>query len=208
MVFILNTKKNRLEHDFWKHQILEQLKIPVFFEIYVNSFSFSWPYEFLIIPFISLIVLMYTTLEHHKFDNIKYDKIKKLITSILIIVGVFILTYILYRTIIEINSIVSIHTLKMFVFPVIYAIISIIFSYFFIIYCEYDRFYQRLKNGNQRSKKLNLKIMLRLFIFCNVQIKKLKVAANLGNYNIMSISSEKEIDAMIRKYKEVLAKKS
>jgi len=202
MGYLAGTKKSsRLESGFWKHQILDNLKIVAFFEFYVNLFSFSLIYELLFIPIISLMVWLNIIAEHRKLDNVK----KTITTPILTFFGSVILLYSLYRTINEIDSIANVDTLKYFLFPVAYSIISIFFVYFFILYIEYELLYIRIKMGNKRSEKLNLKILFRLFLFCNIQIKKLKIAANMGNYNLMSISSEKEIEVMIRRYKEILA---
>ena len=116
--------------------------------------------------------------------------------------------YSLYRTIIDIHSIENINTLKRFLFPVVYSIISVPYMYIFKLIVEYENLFIRLKFGRKRSRELNLLIKWRLILFCNFNIKKLQIAANMNNYNLMSISSKDEIGLMIKSYKNALLRGS
>jgi len=51
-------------------------------------------------------------------------------------------------------------------------------------------------------------IKRQLILFCNFDIKKLQIAANMNNYNLMAISSKDEIDVMIKSYKNALLRGS
>lgn len=80
--------------------------------------------------------------------------------------------------------------------------------YVFKLIVEYENLFIRLKFGRKRTRKLNLLIKLRLVLFCNVQVKKLQIASDMSNYNLMSISSKDEIDSAIRSYKNILLRGS
>lgn len=195
---------NKLECGFWKSLILNNLKLIVFVEFIITSFTFSLIVELFIIPFMTFIVLLNTV---SGFD-IKYKVVEKFTNNISIFCGIFILSHSLYRAITEIHSIGNINTLKCFIFPIVYSILSIPYMYIFKLIVEYEQLFIRLSFGKKRSKKLNLLIKLRLLVFCNIQIKKLQIATNMNNYNLMSISSKDEIDVMIRSYKNALSQKT
>jgi len=195
---------NKMERGFWKNLILKNLKLIVFVEFIISSFTFSLIVELFIIPIITLIVLMNT---FSKFNE-EYKSVEKFTNIILTFVGLFILSYSLYRSITEIHSIGNVSYLKSFLFPVVYSIISIPYLYIFKLIVEYEQLFLRLRFGKKRSRKLNLLIKLRLLLFCNIQIKKLQIAANMNNYNLMSISSKDEIDIMIRSYKYALSRET
>jgi len=195
---------NKIERGFWKSLILKNLTLIVFVEFIISSFTFSLIVELLIIPIITLIVLMNTV---SKFNE-EFKSIEKFTNIILTFFGFFILSYYLYRSITEIHSIGNVSHLKSFLFPVVFSIISIPYMYIFKLIVEYEQLFMRLRFGKKRSGKLNLLIKLRLLLFCNIQIKKLQIAANMNNYNLMSISSKDEIDIMIRSYKEALSRET
>ena len=195
---------NEMERGFWKKVILKNLKLLVFVEFIISSFTFSLIVELLIIPTITLIVLVNTISKFKEED--KY--VEKYTNIILTFFGLFILSYSLYKSITEIHSIGNVSHLKSFLFPVFYSIISIPYMYIFKLIVEYEKLFMRLRCGKKRSRKLNLLIKLRLLLFCNIQIKKLQIAVNMNNYNLRSISSKDEIDIMIRSYKYALSRET
>lgn len=195
---------NKLEITFWKRIILENFKIAIIVGIIVSSFNFSFAVEMILIPFSTFLILLHTFLESYE----KYHDISKYTNISLIIFGLILLFYSLYKLITEITTIESISYLKSFLFPLIYSIVSIPYLWGFKIWSEYDTIFSRLKYNQKRSKKLNLLIKFRLLLFCNIQIKKLQVAANMNNYNLMSMSSKDDIDDMFQSYRKILSKDS
>lgn len=195
---------NKIERGFWKNLILTNLTLIVFVEFIISSFTFSLIVELLIIPIITYIVLINTVSKYNEED--KY--VEKFTNIILTFFGFFILSYSLYRSITEIHSIGNTSSLKSFLFPMVYSIISIPYMYTFKLIVEYEMLFLKLRCGKKRNKKLNLLIKLRLFLFCNIQIKKLQIAANMNNYNLMSISSKDEIDVMIKSFKNALSRET
>lgn len=126
--------KEKLEYDFWKNLVLKNLKLMVLVEFIINSFTFSLVVEFFLIPFI-VIITGVNTLSKNK---IEYKPAEKLTNGILIFFGLGILFYSSYRAITEIDSIENVSTLKSFLFPVIYSIISIPYMYILKLYVDYE----------------------------------------------------------------------
>lgn len=195
---------NKLECGYWKNLVLENLKLIVLVEFIINSFTFSLIVELFLIPIITLMVALNTYSGHYK----EYNVVEKLTSNTMSFFGFFILLYSLYKTLTEMHSIGNISNLKSFLLPVVCSVVSVPYMYIFKLVVEYENLFIRLKLGRERSKALNLLIKLRLFLFCNVQIKKLQIALDMNNYNLMSISSKDEIDVAIRSYKNALSRES
>jgi hypothetical protein len=195
---------NKLERGYWKNIVLDNLKLVVLVEFIISSFTFSLIAELFLVPIITLIVALNTFSGHYK----EYKPAEKLTSNIMSFFGLFLLIYSLFRTIIEIHSIGNISTLNAFLLPVVCSIISVPYMYVFKLIVEYENLFIRLKFGRKRTRKLDLLIKLRLVLFCNVQVKKLQIASDMSNYNLMSISSKDEIDSAIRSYKNVLLRGS
>ncbi len=196
--------KDKMEDGFWKSLIMKNLKLTVLIEFIVNLFTFSLLFEMIIVPIVTFITLLNAFSKRYK----EHNGVEILTNIILAVIGIFILFYSLDRAIAEYNSVGNLNVLKTFLFPIIYSLISMPYMYIFALYVEYESIFLRLELGRERSKRLNFLIKLRLLVFCNIQMKKLQVAANMNNYNLMSISSEDELDVMIGRYKEILSRKN
>ena len=158
----------------------------------------------LILPVITLTVMLNAFSKHHKDAK----DVVKLTNVILTYSGLIILSYSLFRTITEINSIDNTNTLKNILFPVVFSIISIPYMYVFKLIVEYENLFLPLKLGRKRSRELDFLIKLKLILFCNIRVKRLQPVTKMDNYDLMSISSKEEIDDVIRSYKNELSKGS
>ena len=194
---------NKLESGFWKKLILDNLKFNLLVEFVISLFTFSLIVELIIVSVIGFIVLL------NSFSRInnQYKAVEKLTSLILTFIGLFILVYSLH-TVTDIYSIVNMNNLKSFLFPVLFSIISVPYMYIFKLIVEYDKLFHMLRIGRERSRELNSLIKRQLILFCNFDIKKLQIAANVNNYNLMAISSKDEIDVMIKSYKNALLRGS
>ena len=194
---------NKLERGYWKNLVLENLKLTMLVEFIINSFTFSLIVELFLVPIITLMVALNTFSGHYKEHKVA----EKLTSTTMSFIGIFILLYSLYKTLNEIHLIGNISTLKSFLLPAVCSVVSVPYMYIFKLIVEYENLFIRLKLGRERSRALNLLIKLRLLLFCNVQIKKLQIASDMNNYNLMSISSKDEIDIAIRSFKNALSRK-
>jgi hypothetical protein len=196
----LTVVTTRIVSDFWKNLVLDNLKLVVLVIFIISSFTFPLIAEFVLIPIITLIVTLNTIAKRDE----TYKLVEKITESILVLFGIILIFYSVYRSLNEIYSFGNISTFKSFMLPVVFSGISIPYMYVLKLYAEYESLFLRLKFGKEKSKKLNLLIKLRLLLFCNIQLKKLEIAKNMNNYNIMSISSKAEIDDMITAYENAL----
>ncbi|WP_288070326.1 hypothetical protein V7O61_06220 [Methanolobus sp. WCC1] len=188
---------NKIDNGFWKKLLIENLKLIVIVEFIINSFVFPLIIELFLLPFIVIVVVFNTYAQYYEKGKV-FEKPTNIILSL---VGLFLLSYSFYMLLSEMDSIVNVSYIKSFLFPVIYSIVSVPYLYFLKVITQYELIFMRLKLGIKRTRKLNLLIKLRLILFCNINIKKLQVATNMNNYNLMSISSKNDIDDMIRSYK-------
>lgn len=191
--------ENKTESHFWKNLILNNLKLVVFVTFIISSVTFPLILEVILLPIIALIVICDTIATT---KNIGF--VAKITGIVLGLIGLSLFTYSLYRVLSDIHSIGNISTLKDFMMPVFFSTISIPYMYALKLYSEYQLLFLRLKFGQKRSRKLNFLIKIHLILFCNMQLKKIQIAKNMGNYNIMLISSKEDITDMIESYKNVL----
>lgn len=187
----------KLEKGFWKRIILNNLKLIVFLEFLISSFTFSLPTEMFIVPFISIIVMLNTYSKHYD----KYKDAETYTGIILMFFGSLVIIYSLHRFLHEIILTENDHYFKGFLLPVVYSVISIPYMYILRLYVAYEQIFVWLNINQKISQKVKLLIKLRLLLFCNINMKKLQIATNMNNFNLLAISSEDEIEDMIKSYK-------
>lgn len=129
----INVSTRKLEHDFWKNLVLDNLRLMVLVEFVINSFTFSLVFElFFLIPFITIILLLNVFCKSKE----EYVSVERLTTIIIMFFGSVILSYSLYRALVETQLIENMNTVESILFPVVYSIISLPFIYFLKLFIE------------------------------------------------------------------------
>lgn len=132
------TKK--LESGLWKNLVLDNLKLMVLVEFIINLFNFSFFVELLIGLFTMSIILLKNIFRYDReYDDEVFVNFKKLVIVISFILIYSLLSISLYRAITETDSIENINTLKSFLLPVAYSIISVPYMYSLKQYSEYEK---------------------------------------------------------------------
>jgi hypothetical protein len=198
--------RNKIEIGFWKNLILENLALVEFEKFFINLYNFSFKVELILVPITMLLLLLNFFLKRKEFADKKLDILRYFVNIALICLVLLLLLYSLHSAITNIQSIVNMNTLKSFSLSIVYAVISIPFMYVLKLYSGYEKLLAMLNLGTKRSKELNSLIKRRLILFCRFDIKKLQIAANMNNYNLMAISSKDEIDIAIRSYQNALSR--
>ncbi|GGK42073.1 MULTISPECIES: hypothetical protein [Flavobacteriaceae] len=136
-ITILNLHKQPDPRKFFKKTIIDNFKFVVLFEFISNFFTFSLITEFILIPLISFFVILDTYLSIYS-EKDSEKSLKKITNRILSIFGLIMIFYSLYRFKNDYSSIMSLSSLKFFLFPIILTLFFIPFLYFLALYSEYN----------------------------------------------------------------------
>lgn len=126
---------------YFKETIANLFKITTLFEFIVAFYSFSFWFEFFLIPFMTFIIVMTTFSENNKEYKLVSETLGKLILSI----GLCIITYVCYQLLSEPEAFFNEGTVYDFVVPIILTIAIFPYLYLVMIYAEYNRLALRLK---------------------------------------------------------------
>ena len=186
-----------------KELILDSLKLTAIIQFIIGLIPFSFVYEIIQIPVISFIAAMYAISEKKE----EYKQVEKLLFWLISCYSLFLIIHTTKAIIQDINRYADYENLWNFLFPIGYSILIIPFLFLFSIIVQYETLFVRLRIGS-RVPKLNRKIKRNLIWFCGLSDKRLKIALNMNNYNIMAIKTEDDIREMRAAYKAILSDKN
>ncbi|MGB6127765.1 MAG: hypothetical protein WBG30_03355 [Psychrilyobacter sp.] len=197
-VITFNYSNLKKEGNFFRNYLKKIITFGLLFEFIVNFHTYSLIVEIFLIPIITTIVISKIMID-------KKDEYKILIKPFNYLeaaIGLMII-YSGFKNIYDsYNQILNEETLKSFFLTPLMMILYLPFAYILILVVEYESIFIRLGMGNKKSRKIKLLVKYFILKECLWDLNKLREVKSMGLYNIMSIETRKDVDAMRLVYKE------
>lgn len=173
---------------FFKEIVKDSIKWIIIIEFLVNFYTFSLFIEILLLPIIVIIALLQTISETDK----KLEAVTKLMKNITAIFGLFLLTYVSYKTFTNSKALLDLNNLFPFILPIILTIIVLPFIYLLALYINYETLFVRIRcMSKENIIKRHLK--KEIFLSANVNLEKLlRISKKLNNYDLSKSDDIKE----------------
>lgn len=175
-------------NDFFIKIINETFKLTLFLEFLSNFYNFNFWIELLIFPFILLVSLLKSFSE---LDN-KNKVTTKLLSNIIVIVGLIYFLFAIYKTFQDYHVFFSVHNLNSLIVPVLLSFLSIPLFYFLALYNTYEQLFLRLPIMNSDPQ---IKNRLKRQIFNKAKFSLVKVNIlrdKLINFDVNNITDIRE----------------
>jgi len=193
--FLIFFKYSTLDkyENFLKKIFLDNIKLIIIFEFIVNIYTFPLYIEIILVPLISFIVLLDVVASYSS----KYIIVSKILDIIQIIIGLSVLSYSIYKIVLDFKNFATLNTLKDFLLAPILTLSIIPFIYCFILYINYENIFKRLDLGVKKDKKLKKYAKKQIIKYCSLKISKVKKILSSKANELMRISNEKDVDFLI-----------
>lgn len=198
VVMSFNLVTLREDENLFRKIIIDNIKIVIIIEFLVNTYTFSLVGELVFIPFMTLIVMLDVVAKTDK----KYLAVAKLMSRLQIIIGLVILIYAISNAISDYKNFGSLDTMKNFLLAPLLTISFLPLIYFILLFAAYESLFIRLNLGYEKGKKLKNYARRKIIKQCLFSLKKIKKASNMNIYNLMHIRNEKDVDDMVKAYKD------
>lgn len=198
-VITLKAVTSKSQVDFIKKAIVNSIKIVVFLQFIINSYTFPLVIELVLFP----IIVMIAMLEVVSSKDVKYITVNKLMNTLLIIIGFIILSNAIYNIYIHLDEFGNYFTLKKFLLPIILTILYAPFLYLVLVISNYEQLFLRLNIGEKINIKVTRYAKRKLLCYCKLNLRRQRIALNMGNYNIMKINSKYDVEEMIKSYEKL-----
>lgn len=134
LVNFFNANKIKQDKNYFKNTLLANFKIVVLIQFLVNTYTFDFIVELIIIPVFTLIFMM---IEFSK-TNGKYHKIKVLLSRFIELSGAIIIVFAIYSLIDNPDEVISKKGFNNLVVPVILSIAILPYMYLLTVYIRYE----------------------------------------------------------------------
>lgn len=150
---------------FFRNIILAELKIIVglgVFEFLVDFFVLDLWAELILVPLLFILGAMLGVASSYS----KYKAVELLLSRIISIIGVGVVVFLLYKVATDLNSLLTLATLREFLLPSIFTIGSLPYIYLLALYLTYDRIFNVLSyySGKKRNTGNKLRIIIAFHI--------------------------------------------
>ncbi len=159
-------KKDR---KFFKHSVLNNLKLLAVIQLVVNVYTFPLFVETLLVPIIATIGAMAAIADTDK----KYAQVKSLLEIILSAFGLSVIIYAAYMLVIDFSQIAKEKTFYDFITPPLLTLLYFPFIFFMMIYSTYQQVFIRLRYSIKSNNIRLFAILYAVFVF-NVRINLLE----------------------------------
>lgn len=156
------------ESKYFKTVLFSTINWIIALEFILNFFTFNLPIELIFVPIIVFSVMIKT----YTSNKTEYKPVENLFKYILIIFGIAIFVFSLYKTIYHLNQVFTLDNLKSFLLPVYLSLTFLPFMYIFTLFCRYEVLWVRL-NFLINDKQKRLRIKKQILLVANLNIDKL-----------------------------------
>lgn len=163
LIVFFNTNKIH-KTDYFIKILKDNLKVIIFLEFVLNFYTFSLTTEFIIIPIITFIAIIYEYSKYSMLKNPEHIKVNKFLKSLLSLFGIILLIFVAYRTKNDYKNLLTFDNAKSLYLPSILMLLSFPFYYFLALAMIYEEFFLRINfmfNNEILRKELKKQILLK-----------------------------------------------
>jgi len=180
---------------FFKDSLKDNLNGLIILVFLINLYVFDLWIELILVPMFGILGGMIALAE----TDTKYELVKKLLNSIMVLIGLFFIGYALYMMVTDFKHFAIVENLEKFYLPILLSIMFLPFVYFAALFAGYETFFIRLQFFIQDAAVLRYAKKKTLFAF-NINLWQL----NKWSEHVISswrFKKKNEVDEAITGFK-------
>jgi len=193
IMFMNSNNVNKNEHYF-RNIVSSSLRMVLILEFIINFYALNIIAEIILIPFITLVVVTNSYAEIKKLD-----KVKKALTPILMIFGLWLFGYACYKIIGNFKGFFTADNLRAFLLPPILTLVFLPFIYFMALYILYETIFKYLSWKLDNDAYLIKYARRKIFITCHFNLRKLKILFKKAD--ILKVINKEDIQKALQNIK-------
>lgn len=166
LIFCMNAVSGESDEGYIRKNLKENLKITIFAEFFISTFTFNIWIELAIIPIIAIMVMMDVVAERDK----KYQAVHKLLQAVLTIFGFCILFGTIQVCVEEYRELNISDTFISFMIPIVYLFLIIPLEYALELYSKYEMLFIRMTFKEPKDKEIQRSHRWRVVRICKLSI--------------------------------------
>lgn len=202
---------NKIENvNYFSGLIKDNIKIVIIWEFLFNFYTFSLIGELVFIPVVTLFSSMGIFAKYSLKGEEGYEKVVILCKNILILMGLVVGSYVVYKTITEYDLLLSVSNLKSFLLPVLLVVLTFPYFYMQALYMNYKSYINIVKHIHRYKEPGTSKRLIKATLkYANVNLGTLKrIWKYQTHFHPSRESPEEYIKRVAKKPKYIISNKA
>jgi hypothetical protein len=160
---------------FFKSVIVDNLKFILILEYLLNFYTYSFIVEFILLPVTTFLTVLHAFSElpsQQKDKNSK--KVISLLKNVLIIIGLIMVGSVIYKTIEDYKSLMTVFNLKALLLPLVLTMLTSPYFYFLTLFMVYENVFVSINCFfRDKEPQIKRKIKFRITFFANLNLNRI-----------------------------------
>lgn len=197
LIYCMNAVSSEADEKYVKKILKDNMKVTIFLEFFMSTFTFNIWIELTIIPVITIITILNVIAERKE----EYKSVHKLLDSVLAIAGFWIFYETIKIGINEYKQLNIINTLVSFMIPIVYLILTVPLEYLLELYSKYEVLFLKMTFREEKDKRIRLHHRLAILCMCNFSIHKILLFQREYMIQMYVSMKEDEFNQLIQKFR-------
>ena len=196
-IICMNSVSNEADEKYIKNVLKDNLKLTIFLEFIMSTFTFNIWIELAIIPIITIITVMNVMTERKE----EYRTVHKLSDFVLAAAGFWILYETIKIGVNEYKELNALNTLVSFMIPIVYLIFIIPLEYALELYSKYELLFVRMSFKEEKDKKIQRRHRWLVIKVCKLSVHKVLLFQKKYWYKMYSKMSVEGFEKLIEEFR-------
>lgn len=166
LIFCMNAVSRESDEGYIRKNLKENLRITIFAEFFISTFTFNIWIELAIIPIIAIAIMMDVIAERDK----EYQAVHKLLQAVLTVFGLCILFGTIQVCIEEYRELNISDTFISFMIPIVYLFLIVPLEYALELYSKYELLFIRMSFKEPEDKKIQMSHRWQVVRICKLSV--------------------------------------
>ena len=197
LIYCMNAVSSEADEKYVKKILKDNMKVTIFLEFFMSTFTFNIWIELTIIPVITIITILNVIAERKE----EYKSVHILLDRVLAIAGFWIFYETIKIGINEYKQLNIVNTLVSFMIPIVYLILTVPLEYLLELYSKYEVLFLKMTFKEEKDKRIRSHHRLAILRMCNFSIRKILLFQREYMVQMYVSMKEDEFNQLIQKFR-------
>jgi hypothetical protein len=175
------------------------ISVTVFIEFLLNIYTFSIIVEIVVIVIVIFLSMMISFTEVFP-DKDKNGQVSKLMKGINTYIGLNIFIFLILEVLNNLDSLLTLDTLKSFILPIIFTVMFIPYLYYLLIRVSYEQLNVSIRLNKATNRKIKLYFRVKMYLKCRFSRKKIVDLKRTKNHLIRNMKTKEDVDNIFMRF--------
>lgn len=201
-IICMNSVSNEADEKYIKNVLKDNLKLTIFLEFIMSTFTFNIWIELAIIPIITIITVMNVMAERKE----EYRTVHKLSDYVLAVAGFWILYETIKIGVNEYKELNALNTLVSFMIPIVYLILIIPLEYALELYSKYESLFVRMTFKEEKNKKVKRRHRISIIRACKLSVHRVLLFQREYYGKMYVTMKDEEFEQLMKDFRDACKK--